>query len=215
VTAGLTPEALRTRLVAEGLSPGEPVHLKLLKRERLVELWGADADGRYRFRRAFPALALSGGPGPKMAEGDRQVPEGLYRVGPKQLNPRSRFHLGINLGYPNALERQRGWTGSALMIHGGAQSAGCYAIGDPAIEIVYGMVAAAFDAGQAVVAVHALPCRLSGDETGLDAFSARLARAEALFVELGRPPRAGALLGQYVLEDEREFPQCDPIVAWP
>lgn len=213
--AALLPKHLAGQLIEAGLPAGRPVHLKLLKRERLCMLFVADAEGRFRETRQWPILAVSGALGPKSAEGDRQAPEGFYRIGPRQLNPNSRFHLGINLGYPNALERQRGWTGSALMIHGGAQSVGCFALGDPAIELVYGMVAAALDAGQGEIAVHALPFRFTGAETGLTPFWQQLQRGEALFAATGRPPRTGALAGNYVFETELENPACAPIVAWP
>ncbi|MEL6714032.1 MAG: L,D-transpeptidase family protein [Planctomycetota bacterium] len=93
----------------------------------------------------YPILAASGTAGPKLREGDRQVPEGVYRV--LSLNPNSRFHLSLELDYPNAFDRARaseeGRTepGSDIFIHGGAKSVGCLAIGDPAIEEVFLLVA--------------------------------------------------------------------------
>ncbi len=79
--------------------------------------------------RTYPVCRVSGGLGPKTASGDLQAPEGLYALTLAQLNPRSRFYLSLNLGYPNAFEAARGWTGDALMIHGGCVSVGCYAHG--------------------------------------------------------------------------------------
>ena len=73
-------------------------------------------------------------------EGDKQVPEGFYRI--ELLNPNSRYHLSLRVNYPNAddIERAREDRrdllnlGGDIMIHGGAESIGCIAIGNPAIE---------------------------------------------------------------------------------
>ena len=60
---------------------------------------------RYRLFRSYDICTFSGDLGPKLKEGDRQSPEGFYRVGLKQLNPNSRHHLTFNLGFPNALDQ--------------------------------------------------------------------------------------------------------------
>jgi murein L,D-transpeptidase YafK len=100
---------------------------------------------RRRLVRSFPILAASGHAGPKLREGDRQVPEGLYRI--ESLNPNSRFHLALRVGYPNASDLEhaagdgRANLGGDIMIHGGAASIGCIAIGDLAIEEVFVLAA--------------------------------------------------------------------------
>lgn len=84
--------------------------------------------------------------GPKLREGDRQVPEGVYPL--ESLNPNSRFHVALRVGYPNELDRQagqqegRGNLGGDIMIHGGSASIGCLAIGDPAAEELFVLAAA-------------------------------------------------------------------------
>jgi hypothetical protein len=123
--------------------PPERVALLAFKAERSLELWARDA-GAWRFVRAWPVLAASGGPGPKLREGDGQVPEGLYRVA--SLNPNSRFHLSLELDYPNALDRERAAAesrtpGGEIFIHGGERSIGCLAIGDEAIEELFVLAA--------------------------------------------------------------------------
>jgi murein L,D-transpeptidase YafK len=85
--------------------------------------------------------------GPKLREGDQQVPEGLYRI--ELLNPNSRYHLSLRVNYPNAADieqaraegRDLAGLGGDIMIHGGAESVGCLAIGDPAIEELFVLVA--------------------------------------------------------------------------
>ncbi len=116
-----------------------------IKQDRLLEVRAFGPDGRSRLICRYPVLAASGGLGPKMREGDRQVPEGIYRV--RELNPNSLFHLSIWLDYPNefdwarAGEEGRVEPGSEIMIHGGEQSAGCLAVGDAAAEDLFVLAA--------------------------------------------------------------------------
>jgi murein L,D-transpeptidase YafK len=90
-------------------------------------------------------LAASGVAGPKLREGDRQVPEGVYCL--RELNPNSLFHLSLWIDYPSAFDRARALEegrqdpGGEIMIHGGAGSRGCLAVGDPAAEDLFVLAA--------------------------------------------------------------------------
>ncbi len=138
VRAAFQP-ASESRLDGPGPAwPPKSLALVAFKEERRLEVWG---DGR--LLKSYPILAASGGPGPKRQEGDRQVPEGVYRL--TTLNPRSRFHLSIRVDYPDAEDRRQGCTGSDIYIHGGAASIGCIAVGDPAIEEIYGLASRVAD----------------------------------------------------------------------
>lgn len=152
--------ALQRDLAAQGLHYGSAVFVRIFKREAELELWLAGKDGRYRLFRTYPICTFSGALGPKRRQGDRQAPEGFYRVGLSQLNPASSYHLSFNLGYPNAYERANGYTGDFLMVHGSCVSIGCYAMGDAAIEEIYTLAEAALRQGQAAFEVHAFPFRL-------------------------------------------------------
>ncbi|MBA2743046.1 MAG: L,D-transpeptidase family protein, partial [Chthoniobacterales bacterium] len=116
-----------------------------IKQDRVLEVRAAVRDEESRLICRYPILAASGGLGPKLREGDRQVPEGIYRV--RELNPNSVFHLSIWLEYPNefdwarAGEEGRVEPGSEIMIHGGDQSAGCLAVGDEAAEDLFVLAA--------------------------------------------------------------------------
>ncbi len=116
-----------------------------LKQERLLQVYAAEGDRAFHFIRAYPVLAASGGLGPKLREGDLQVPEGIYRL--RELNPNSRFHLSLWLNYPNEFDRaraaQEGRTdlGGEIMIHGDAVSTGCLAMGDSAAEDLFVLAA--------------------------------------------------------------------------
>ncbi|MDP6439327.1 MAG: L,D-transpeptidase family protein [Candidatus Brocadiia bacterium] len=124
--------------------PPDRVALLAFKEERMLELWARKGDG-WAFVRSYPVLAASGHAGPKLREGDRQVPEGVYRVA--GLNPNSSYHLSMKLNYPNkydwarARRDGRAQPGSDIFIHGNAVSIGCLAMGDEAIEELFCLVA--------------------------------------------------------------------------
>ena len=161
---------LPTRLVAKGLRQGQLVFVRIFKQEAVLELW-MEGDQGWRLFQSYPICRFSGRLGPKLKEGDRQAPEGFYQVARGQLNPNSRHHLSFNLGFPNAYDRAHGRTGSALMVHGGCLSVGCYAMTDPAVDDMYGLVAAALENGQRSVDVHAFPFRMSDGNMALNAKS--------------------------------------------
>jgi len=194
---------LERDLAALGLAPGVPVFLRVFKRESVLELWVEARDGRYRRFRTYPICAWSGELGPKQREGDRQAPEGFYRITPGLLNPRSRFHLAMNLGYPNAYDRGHGRSGDFLMVHGSCVSIGCYAMGDAAIEEIYTLVAAALARGQSAVEVHAFPFRLDAAALASEAgspwhgFWSELKAGYDAFERSARPPRIEVVGGHY------------------
>lgn len=121
--------------------PPAGIALLAFKDSRSLELYARSAEARWKFIKSYPVLAASGRPGPKLAEGDRQVPEGFYQV--QSLNPNSRFHLSLRLDYPNAFDRRaaeldgRTHLGGDIMIHGSAVSIGCLAMGDAAAEDLF------------------------------------------------------------------------------
>jgi len=140
-------------------SIGAAVFLRAFKQEREMELWVKGSAG-WHLLKTYPICAWSGELGPKLAQGDRQTPEGIYRVGKRQLNPVSSYHLAFNLGYPNAFDRAHGRTGDYLMVHGDCVSVGCYAMTHAGIEEIYTLVSAALNNGQSKVDVHLFPFRL-------------------------------------------------------
>ena len=92
----------------------------------------------------YPMTGFSGTLGPKLKEGDGQIPEGVYGI--EYLNPNSSFYLSMKVSYPNDADRQRakedGRTdlGGDIMIHGSNATVGCVPIGDDAIEDVFYLV---------------------------------------------------------------------------
>jgi hypothetical protein len=144
--------AARVRLLPYFAAAGVPYPparflLLGLKYERELQLYAAGARQELTFIRSFPVLAASGGLGPKLREGDRQVPEGVYRI--EYLNPNSISHLSLALSYPNPFDRVHAdeegrapaTLGGDIMIHGGAGSIGCLAVGDQAAEDLFVLAA--------------------------------------------------------------------------
>lgn len=124
--------------------PPKQLALLVFKQEKVMELWANDAKNHWAFIREFDVLAASGGPGPKLREGDRQVPEGIYHI--TTLNPYSKFDLSMMIDYPDAFDRlharidHRQHVGGNIFIHGRNVSTGCVAIGDHAIEDLFVLV---------------------------------------------------------------------------
>jgi murein L,D-transpeptidase YafK len=147
-------------LAAKKLRWGAPVFIRIFKEEKQLELW-VDDGKRFRLFKTWAICKFSGALGPKLKEGDGQAPEGFYFVPRARMNPRSRFHLSFNLGYPNAYDRARQRTGSALMVHGNCVSIGCYAMTDPRIEKIYSLCDAALKNGQRFFRVHSFPFRMT------------------------------------------------------
>jgi len=165
--------ALERDLAAVGLKFGDPVFIRAFKEELQLELFVLNRKtGKYDLFRTWPIAKASGTIGPKLAEGDGQVPEGFYHVPPSAMNPNSRFHLAFNIGYPNEYDRLLGHTGSAIMIHGNQVSVGCLAMTDEKIEEIYTLCSAAHTGGQTSFPVHIFPFRMTDD---------RLKKAEASY----------------------------------
>ena len=120
--------------------PPKKVTLLAMKEEKLLEVWASNG-GDYAFIRAYNIQKLSGKEGPKLREGDRQVPEGKYNI--VGLNPNSSYHLSMKLNYPNefdllhAKNEDRTEPGTNIFIHGKSVSIGCLAMGDKTIEELF------------------------------------------------------------------------------
>jgi hypothetical protein len=148
---------LRGSVETAGLRyPPKELAYVAFKDARRIEVYGRNAPGEHwRYIKDYPVLAASGTLGPKLREGDNQVPEGIYRV--SYLNPNSRFHLSLRLNYPNEFDRamasadRRTRLGGDIMIHGNAVSIGCLAMGDEAAEDLFVLAALASDRSVRVV----------------------------------------------------------------
>lgn len=146
-------EAVEARTKPQVLAAGVPYPPPLLayvalKDTAQLEVYArGDQSAPWRRVLTYPILGLSGNLGPKLRQGDKQVPEGIYRA--ELLNANSRFHLSIRLDFPNALDlahaqaEGREDPGSDIMIHGDTASTGCLAMGDQAAEDLFILAALA------------------------------------------------------------------------
>ncbi|MDT8408467.1 MAG: hypothetical protein RQ741_02590 [Wenzhouxiangellaceae bacterium] len=199
---------LSERFVEKDLRIGDPVHIRIFKQSRELELHIRGKHG-FELYRTYPICEMSGLLGPKRFEGDYQAPEGFYDVRPERLHPNSDFHLAFNLGYPNAADRGMGRTGSNIMIHGGCASNGCFAMTDYYMEQIYLVAEAALQNGQRDIGVEIYPFRMT--EENLDAhassrwidFWRSMKPAHDHFIESGEPARVLVDAGGYRLASDQ------------
>ena len=159
-------DTLEERLAELSAKIGDAVFIRIFKKESLLEVW-IRSETEYEHLKDYNICAYSGHLGPKLKEGDRQSPEGFYKVKKHHLNPNSKFHLSFNLGYPNKFDRSYERTGSFLMVHGNCVSIGCYAMTDEKIEEIYDLVENALNKGQKYIQVHAYPFRMTEENMAL------------------------------------------------
>ena len=120
----LKPLSAQTQalLAEKGMSEQSPMLVRIFKSESELEIWKAAGDGHYYHFKTYPICDWSGKLGPKVNEGDRQTPEGFYLVSATQINPKSKYYLAFNVGFPNAYDRAYGRTGGDIMVHGDCKS---------------------------------------------------------------------------------------------
>ena len=113
----------------------------VIKKDRELQVYAANKDKTPVFIRSYPLRAKSGKLGPKLREGDFQIPEGIYKI--TSLNPNSRYHLSMRINYPNNFDLEKAKAdgrdnpGRDIFIHGKAASIGCVSIGDEPIEELF------------------------------------------------------------------------------
>ncbi len=146
-----------------GTTPSAPVLIRSYKQEAEFEIWKMKSDGQYALLKTYPMCRWSGQLGPKVREGDRQVPEGFYTITPGQMNPNSHYYLSFNVGYPNAYDRALGHTGGDIMVHGICSSAGCFSMTDEQIGEIYAIAREAFNGGQRAIQMQSYPFRMTAE----------------------------------------------------
>ena len=133
--------------LGEGRLPSN-MRLVMLKEEKRLELHVKfSKTNAWRHVKTYPVVAASGKAGPKLREGDRQVPEGEYGI--ESLNPNSNFYLALKVAYPSREDvemakrdgRATDNLGSWIMIHGNGGSIGCIAVSNAHIEEIFWLAA--------------------------------------------------------------------------
>jgi murein L,D-transpeptidase YafK len=193
------------RLAESGLKQGAPILIRIYKREFQLELW-MQRDGVFHRFATYPICRWSGELGPKLQQGDSQAPEGFYTVGAAALNPNSRWYRSLNLGYPNAFDRDKGRTGSLIMVHGGCASIGCFAMTNGQMAEIWQLVTAALNGGQKRFQVQVYPFRMSDQAMTRHAgnsditFWRNLKTGSDLFETNRVPPKISVCQGRYRFE---------------
>ncbi len=188
------------------LSFGAPVYIRIFKEEKELELW-VRRGGAFKLFKKYPVANFSGTIGPKQQEGDQQAPEGFYEVTPTRLNPRSKYHLAFNIGYPNQYDQLHNASGGLIMVHGKQESVGCFAMTDPIIEEIYTIVDQALATGQPSVPVHIFPFRMTAGNLGQKAgsphisFWRNLLRGYTLFELTHWPPAVQVVDNAYAFSN--------------
>ncbi len=149
------------RLQAAGQKVGNPILIRIFKAEAELELWMQKDAGVYERFATYPVCNWSGSLGPKLAEGDKQTPEGFYTITRRQLHRIGRWPRSLNLGFPNVYDKSLARTGSYILVHGGCSSVGCFAMTNPVIGEIYRLTQAAIIKGQKHVPVHVFPFRMT------------------------------------------------------
>lgn len=207
-----TPDTSRPldRLKAADVELGAPVFLRVFKAESEFELW-IRRKSRYVLFATYPVCYWSGALGPKLREGDRQTPEGFYVITEKHLHRGGRWRRSLNIGYPNPFDRVQGRTGSLILIHGGCDSIGCFAMTNAVSAELHDIVAASLRGGNDHVPIHVFPFRMTPENLAAHAespwapFWADLKAGYDSFERTRAPPRVSICGKRYRVEDASPF----------
>lgn len=157
---------LKERCTAAGIAyPPKRLTMIGLKQERKLLLFAGVQEQPNRPKQSkligsYPLVSYSGVLGPKLKEGDLQIPEGVYRItGFQAYNM-----LALCVNYPNELDQRnaasdhRTKLGGAILIHGGSQSTGCLVVSDDDMEQLF---VATHDVGSKSIELIIAPCDLT------------------------------------------------------
>jgi len=196
---------LKKEFKGKGLKWGSQIFMRVFKKEKKFEVWVKNGE-KFKLFKTYSICYYSGGLGTKTKQGDGKSPEGFYFIKPNQLNPYSSYHLAFNIGYPNKYERLKGYTGSALMVHGRCVSIGCYAMGDSNIEEIYTLLQTALENNQPFVRIHIFPFKFTAAQMNSQkikksksySFWKNLKEGYLAFEKTKIPPNVEVKNGKYV-----------------
>lgn len=201
-----TPDLSRLdeRLAASHVTRDASIMIRIFKAESELEVWMTTNTGAYTRFATYPVCFWSGTLGPKLKEGDRQAPEGFYTVTlPQAYREGTRWPVALDLGFPNTLDKLSARTGSAILIHGGCASIGCFAMTNPVNEELDKLVLRSLNAGQTYVQIHVFPFRMTSENFNRydipewRDFWRNLKEGHDLFERTHRPPRISVCDNSY------------------
>ncbi len=186
---------------ARGVSyPPKNMTWVCLKQEKVLLLFAKDDRGKQQQMFCYPIIGSSGGTGPKLKEGDMQVPEGFYKI--PTFHPNVIAHMALDVNYPNeedrmhAIAERRNKLGCDILIHGSRWSSGCLAMGNQPIEEMFVL---AYDCGLKNIRLIFSPCDLTKQKPNID-FKKQPAWLPALY------KRISAALQEYPIDISKAIP---------
>ena len=114
--------------------------------------------------KSYEICDKSGNLGPKLKQGDNQVPEGFYYI--NAFNPVSSFYLSLGINYPNSADRNRSNAsnlGGDIFIHGSCVTIGCLPMTDEKIREIYWLAVMAKNNGQTKIPVYIFPFEMTNE----------------------------------------------------
>lgn len=157
-------ETLQKFVKAAGFGNNFSMLINAYKAEGKLEIWlKSYSDKQYKLFRTYDFCEHSGTLGPKVIEGDKQIPEGFYYI--NVFNPMSTFHLSLGVNYPNSVDLARTGKdrkpGNDIYIHGNCVTVGCIPLTDEKIKEVYVLAVEAKDNGQEKIPVNIYPFKMT------------------------------------------------------
>lgn len=138
------------------------LYIRAFKNEKKVEVYVKNkSESKFKKYTDYDFCETSGELGPKRKSGDKQIPEGFYKV--IGFNPQSNYHLSFKIDYPNASDivfADKINPGGDIYIHGDCATIGCIPIGDDNIDELYLVAALAKNCG-GNMNVHIFPTRMT------------------------------------------------------
>ncbi|MCB9256382.1 MAG: L,D-transpeptidase family protein [Chitinophagales bacterium] len=154
--------SLEEEFLSKSLSwPPKEIYIRAFKSEQELELWVREGS-EFSLFKTYDICKNSGTLGPKEKQGDKQVPEGFYRL--DRFNPQSNFWLSLGIDYPNKVDLERTTAadpGGDIFIHGNCVTIGCLPMTDEKIKEIYLLAVLARNAGQDDIFVHIFPYKFT------------------------------------------------------
>jgi TonB family protein len=147
--------------------PPKQLTLIALKSEKLLLVFARAKDGKQKQLASYEVVSCSGELGPKLKEGDLQVPEGFY----KTVSMDAKMHMCLWINYPNQTDRKnalldhRTNLGGAIQIHEGVFSTGCIVVDHDDMAELFVL---AHDVGLQNITLLMTPCNLLVQEPAVD-----------------------------------------------
>lgn len=106
-----------------------------LSETAVLELYLEDSKGNLHKFKSFDSQGIVGTPGPKLREGDFQVPEGEFNIDPPTAVSKRFISMGVNANPNNHAGR-----GTNIKIHGSGTSEGCIVLTNVGVTELAGYV---------------------------------------------------------------------------